>query len=104
MAMPWIDACATSDIEEESGVRFAHGGRDFAIFRNDRDEYFCTDGLCAHEAVYLAEGLVMGNTVTCPKHASIFDFTSGEVETPPACKDLKTYAVRVENSRVLIDI
>ena len=46
----------------------------------------------------------MGNTVTCPKHASIFDFTSGEVETPPAYKDLKTYAVRVENSRVLIDI
>ena len=48
--MPWIDACAADDIDAEEAKRFDHGGRTFAIFRNDADEYFCTDGLCTHEA------------------------------------------------------
>ena len=102
--MPWIDACAAEEIEEESGFRFDHGGKTFAIFRNDRDEYFCTDGLCTHEEVHLADGLVMENTVECPKHSSVFDFTTGEVSTPPACNDLATYRTRVENGRVMVEI
>lgn len=102
--MPWIDACAADAIDEEEGVRFDRDGRTFAIFRNDADEYFCTDGLCTHEEVHLADGLVMENTVECPKHSSIFDFTTGEVETPPACDDLKTYPTKVENGRVFVEI
>ncbi|RWL08840.1 MAG: Rieske family ferredoxin [Mesorhizobium sp.] len=102
--MPWIDACAADDIEAEEAKRFDHGGRTFAIFRNDADEYFCTDGLCTHESIHLADGLVMGNTVECPKHASVFDFTTGDVETPPACENLKTYKTKVENGRVMIEI
>lgn len=100
----WIDACAADDIEAEEGRRFDHGGRTFAIFRNDADEYFCTDGLCTHEEVHLADGLVMENTVECPKHASIFDFTNGEVETPPACENLHTYPCKVEDGRVMVEI
>jgi len=102
--MPWIDACAANAIGEEEALRFDHEGRTFAIFRNHRGEVFCTDGLCPHETVHLAGGLVVENTVECPKHASIFDFTTGEVETPPACEDLRTYPTRIENARVLVDI
>lgn len=100
----WIDACAAEDIDAEEAIRFDHGGRTFAIFRNDRDEYYCTDGLCTHEDVHLADGLVMENTIECPKHSSIFDFTTGEVETPPACENLHTYQVKVEDGRVLIEL
>lgn len=102
--MPWTDACAADDIEAEEAKRFDHGGRTFAIFRNDTDEYYCTDGLCTHEAIHLADGLVMENTVECPKHASIFNFTTGEVETPPACDNLRTYKTMVEAGRVMVDI
>ncbi|HMQ57864.1 MAG TPA: MocE family 2Fe-2S type ferredoxin [Rhizobiaceae bacterium] len=99
-----IDACSADEIEAEGARRFDHGGRTFAIFRNDSGGYFCTDGLCTHEDVHLADGLVLENTVECPKHASVFDFTTGEVETPPACENLKTYATRIENGRVMIEI
>jgi 3-phenylpropionate/trans-cinnamate dioxygenase ferredoxin subunit len=102
--MPWIDACSSKDIEAEGAIRFDHGGRTFAIYRNNRDQYFCTDGLCTHEQVHLADGLVVENTIECPKHSSIFNFATGEVETPPACEDLRTYPVRVENGRVTIEI
>jgi 3-phenylpropionate/trans-cinnamate dioxygenase ferredoxin subunit len=102
--MPWIDACATDDIEAEEVIRFDHAGRTFAIYRGPADDFFCTDGLCTHEEVHLADGLVMGYSIECPKHASMFDYRTGEVETPPACEDLHTYATRVENGRVMIEI
>lgn len=102
--MPWIDACATDDIEAEEAIRFDHGGRTFALFRSPNDEYFCTDGLCTHEEVHLADGLVMEYSVECPKHASMFDYRTGEVESPPACEDLGTYPTKVENGRVLVEI
>lgn len=100
----WVDACAADDVGAEGAIRFDHDGRTFAIFRNDQNEYYCTDGLCTHENVHLADGLVLENTVECPKHASVFNFTNGEVETPPACENLRTYATRVHDGRVLVSI
>lgn len=102
--MPWIDACSTDDIEAEEVIRFDHDGRTFAIYRGPADDYFCTDGLCTHEEVHLADGLVMEYSIECPKHASMFDYRSGEVETPPACEDLHTYPTKVENGRVMIEL
>lgn len=100
----WIDACATEDVDAEDVIRFDHGDRTFAIYRNDTEKYFCTDGLCTHEDVHLCDGLVMENTIECPKHSSVFNFETGEVETPPACESLKTYPTKVDNGRVYIEI
>lgn len=100
----WIDACATDDIEEEDLIRFDHGGRTFAIYRSPEGEFFCTDGLCTHEQVHLADGLVIGHLVECPKHNGQFDYRSGEARRAPVCDNLATYPVRVEAGRVLIGI
>ncbi|QYZ72111.1 MocE family 2Fe-2S type ferredoxin [Neotabrizicola shimadae] len=102
--MPWIDACATDDIDAEDVRRFDHGGRTFIIVRNHEDAYYCTDGMCTHEDVHLCDGLVVENTIECPKHSSIFNVTNGEVETPPACENLRTYPTRVEGGRVLVSL
>ena len=102
--MTWVDTCAAADIEPESGFRFDHEGKTFAVFRNDADAYYCTDGLCTHEDVHLADGLVIENTVECPKHSSIFNFTTGSVDSPPACYDLRTYPTKIENGRVFVAI
>jgi 3-phenylpropionate/trans-cinnamate dioxygenase ferredoxin component len=100
----WIDACAAGDIEIEDLIRFDHGGRVFAIYRSPDDEYFCTDGLCTHEKVSLGEGLVIDYTIECPKHNGQFDYRTGEALRMPACINLKTYRVKVENGRILIEI
>ena len=46
----WLRACATDDIETEDLIRFDNGDHSYAIYRSHRDEFFCTDGLCTHEA------------------------------------------------------
>ena len=76
----WIDACAADAIEEEGVIRFDHADRTFIIVRDDNDRYYCSDGLCTHEDIHLADGLVVENTIECPKHASIFNMETGEVK------------------------
>ncbi|SMX43087.1 MocE family 2Fe-2S type ferredoxin [Maliponia aquimaris] len=100
----WIDACAAGDIDAEDVIRFDHGTRTFIIVRDHQDGYYCTDGLCTHEAVHLSDGLVVEATIECPKHSSIFDCRTGEVETPPACENLRTYPTRVEDGRVFVQL
>ena len=102
--MPWIDACSADDIGPEDAIPFDHDGRTFALFRNHEGDYFCTDGLCTHEAVHLADGIVEGNTIECPRHTSVFDFTTGEVDSPPAYENLQTYPTRVRDGRVFVEL
>jgi 3-phenylpropionate/trans-cinnamate dioxygenase ferredoxin subunit len=102
--MSWIEACAADAIEAEDVIRFDHGGRTFAIYRSADDAYYATDGLCTHEQAHLADGLVIDDIIECPKHNGRFDFRTGEAKRAPACVDLETYPVKVENGKVLIDI
>ena len=55
----WVEACDADVVEEQDVIRFDHEGRTFAIFRSPDDQYFATDGLCTHEKVHLADGLVI---------------------------------------------
>ena len=100
----WVRACARDDIETEDLIRFDHGERTFAIYRSPEDEFFATDGLCTHEQVHLADGLVMDHLIECPMHNGQFDYRTGAATRTPACEALRTYPVKVEGEDVFIDI
>src|SRR5262249_190734 len=100
----WVEACEAGDIDEEDVIRFDHKGKTYALYRSPDDEYFATDGLCTHEKVHLADGLVMGNIIEWPKHNGRFDYRSGAAKGAPVCVDLKTYPVKVEAGKIFIDI
>jgi 3-phenylpropionate/trans-cinnamate dioxygenase ferredoxin component len=104
MASAWIEACGTEDIEPEDVIRFDHQGRTFALYRSAEDAYYATDGLCTHEGVHLADGLVMDNIIECPKHNGRFDYRTGAAKGAPVCVSLKTYPVKVEAGRVFVDL
>ena len=100
----WIEACAADDIDAEDVIRFDHEGRTYASYRSPEDTYHATDGLCTHEKIHLADGLVMDNVIECPKHNGRFDYKSGQALGAPVCVNLRTYPVKVEGGKVLIDI
>ncbi|WP_448953015.1 MocE family 2Fe-2S type ferredoxin [Labrys neptuniae] len=100
----WIDACDADDIEQEDVLRFDHAGRTFALYRSPDDEYFATDGLCTHEQIHLADGLVMGDIIECPKHNGRFNYRSGEAKGAPVCVNLRTYPVRLAGGKVQIQL
>lgn len=102
MSDTWIEVCAVDEIDEEDVIRFDHAGRTFAVYRSPEDTYHATDGLCTHEKIHLADGLVMDHVIECPKHNGRFNYKTGEAKGAPVCVDLRTYPVKVEDGTVFI--
>ena len=97
----WVRVAPLAAIEEEDVMRFDHAGRTYAIYRL-ADEVYVTDGLCTHEQVHLADGLVMDHVIECPKHNGRFDIRNGRALGAPACIDLKTYAAKIEDGDIYL--
>ncbi len=100
----WVVVCGLDDIDREDVVPFEHDGCLYAIYRSPDDRYYATDGTCTHERTRLADGLVMGNIIECPKHNGRFDYRTGEGKGAPIRVNLKTYPTLVDDSTVSIDI
>jgi 3-phenylpropionate/trans-cinnamate dioxygenase ferredoxin subunit len=100
----WVPACRTGDIDEEDVIRFDHEGKTFAIYHSPEGEFFATEGMCTHEHTCLADGLVMGDIIECPKHNGRFNYKTGHAKGAPVIVDLRTFATKVEGDSVLIDI
>ncbi len=98
----WTDVCAVGDIDPEDVIRWDHAGRSFAIYRDPEGAVFATDGLCTHEQVHLADGLVIDHTIECPKHNGRFDYRNGAPLRAPVCVALKTYPARIEAGRIQV--
>ncbi len=100
----WIRACGAQDIEPEDVIDVRCGDRQYAIYRSSTDEYFATDGLCTHQQVRLADGLVMGHIIECPKHNGRFDYRTGYGQGAPISEHLCTYPVKLEAGSVMVDL
>ncbi len=100
----WVEVCGADEIPLEDVKRFDFEGRTFAIYRSPDDEYYATDGLCTHEKIHLADGLVMDNIIECPKHNGRFDYRTGEAKGAPVCINLRTYQLKVESEKVMLNV
>lgn len=101
-------ACLVSDLEPGSATLAEltlENGRDIpvAIVRTEDGEFYAIDDLCTHGAVSLSEGEVQGCFVECWAHGSRFDVRTGHPDELPAITPVKTYPVRVDGERVLVD-
>ena len=99
----WVYVCEESEIDLDDLKRFDQGDNTFCVYHIN-DGFYATDGICTHESVHLEEGLVMDGEIECPMHQGIFDIKSGKAISPPACEDLKSYAEKVEDSKIYINI
>ena len=96
----WIDVCDVDDIDREDVMRFDAGAQTYAIYCATDGSFHATDGMCTHEGVHLADGLVMDDTIECPKHNGRFNFRTGAATRSPACTNLRCHAVRINGGRV----
>jgi len=100
----WFLVSEVDGTEVEDIIRFDYNDNTYCIYRLE-DGFYATDGICTHESVHLEEGLVMeGNKIECPMHQGIFNIKTGKAVSPPACDDLKTYPVKVEENKIYIQL
>ena len=93
----------SDDVDEEDVIPVEHDGCTYAVYRSPEGEFFATDGLCTHERALLADGLVMGTIIECPKHNGRFDYRTGEGKGAARHRAAHTYPVKVEDGIVSID-
>ncbi|MBX5101301.1 Rieske 2Fe-2S domain-containing protein [Rhizobium lentis] len=100
----WVAACKTAALKPEEALRLDHRGRTFVVICSPEGEYFAIDGHCSHEKVHLADGIVDGDIIECPKHFGTFDYRTGESRALPACVDLRAYEVKLDGDTVFVKI
>jgi 3-phenylpropionate/trans-cinnamate dioxygenase ferredoxin subunit len=80
--------------------------------------YYAVDGICPHMGARLSEGRLDGVVVSCPRHGSQFDLSDGHVvrwtnfpgpvssiaRVIKKPRPLKTYAVKLEGDRILVEV
>lgn len=101
MTEDWHLVCNTDELEEEEARRFNHAGKTYAVYNTGKGHY-ATDGMCTHEMAHLARGTVIGDFVECPLHQGRFHIPTGKAKGAPACVDLKTYPVKIEDNAIFI--
>ena len=100
----WIDVAAEADLFEGAGIAVAPEGQDIAVFKIEDGSVFAINNLCSHGNAKLCDGFVEGHQVECPFHQALFDLRDGSVSCGPATEPVKSWPVKIEHGRVLLDL
>ena len=108
--MGFVKVAETSEISAGKMKMVKLEGKEILI-ANVNGNYFAIGDICTHAGGDLSQGVLEGNVVTCPKHNSKFDVTTGKVVAlpkvgffHPKIHDEPSYAVKVEDESVLIKV
>ncbi len=108
MSANWIEVCRLDEIpilgarvlEVQGGDSIA---ANIAIFRGASGKVFALRDRCPHKGGPLSQGIVAGDSVTCPLHAWNLSLENGEARAPDVgC--VPTYPVRVEDGVVWLSL
>lgn len=100
----WVEVCARNHMSVEDVIRFDFGQKTYAVYCNSYGQFYATDGICTHGKTHLADGMVKGNLIECPKHNGRFDITDGSPKRKPVCVGLKTYQVQIASGKILLKV
>jgi len=96
----WHLVCRVEDIPKLGArVVMIEGAENVAIFRTALDNVFALLDRCPHKGGPLSQGIVSGETVTCPLHNWNINLADGQSRAPDiGCVD--RFKVRVEDGEV----
>jgi nitrite reductase/ring-hydroxylating ferredoxin subunit len=102
--MTFIKIASMKDIKINEATHISKNGWEIAIF-NCGGKIFATNGICPHEAGFLAEGFLDGSQIVCPLHGWRFDVMTGKgvVPSPPG-SSIKIYNVLVKDGEIMVDL
>ena len=86
MSGRWIDVAGSDAVSETTPLGVEFDGQVVVVVRCGATLYAVED-----------------RQLICPRHGARFCLRTGEALTPPAYEPVRTYAVREENGRVLLE-
>lgn len=105
MEVCWKNIGALENIPVRGSRRlcFGHEGRPLAVFRTGSDRVFALVDECPHRKGPLSEGIVSGETVTCPLHNWVIDLPTGNALAPDEGSSA-SLPVRIVNGEVHVGL
>ena len=102
--MSFTSICKLEDIPVlGSRIVKRTGQIDIAIFRNDQDKVFALLDSCPHKGGPLSQGIVHGESVTCPLHSWKIGLADGEAQAPDVGCAAR-FEVKVEDGHVYLGL
>jgi 3-phenylpropionate/trans-cinnamate dioxygenase ferredoxin component len=101
--MAYVTALQLADLAEAAPVKVEVDGIPVCLVRTG-DAVRALHDVCSHQRWSLADGVVYGNGVECSLHGSTFDLDTGAPSSLPAIRPVPTFAARVVDGAVEIDV
>jgi len=110
--MDFVKAAGTAELPPGT-MKMVRVGEKDVLIANIEGKYYAIGGLCTHRQGVLAKGTLQGNVVTCPRHGSMFDVTSGKNLAGPrqllgggrgTTGDEPSYEVKVDGDSILVKV
>lgn len=108
--MSFTQITTTEQVLSGSMRSYTVNDRGILIINYD-GKYYAMNLKCTHMGGDLSKGKLEGKVVTCPRHGSRFDVTTGECISGPKLGPIKLkikneiiYKVRVEGNNISVDI
>jgi nitrite reductase (NADH) small subunit len=98
----FVKVASRSEIPDGSAKLIEAGGRKIAIF-NAGGTFYAIGAECKHRGGPLAEGELVGTTVTCPWHGWEYDITTGASLDDPNVS-VGCFPVKLEGENVLVEV
>ncbi len=103
MSAIWIELAPVDAIPEDDVIGIDTEGKSFALYQVD-GEIYATDNICTHGNARLCDGFLEGHEIECPLHQGKFDIRNGKAMCAPLTEDVKTYPVKIEGTRVFVEV
>ena len=101
--MSFIDVARVDEVTPGNMKGVTIVGKDILITNID-GHYYAIGGKCTHAGGTLAKGKLEGKIVTCPRHGSKFDVTTGNRIAGPATQNEPKHQVKVEGKSIQVDV
>jgi 3-phenylpropionate/trans-cinnamate dioxygenase ferredoxin component len=108
--MAYTKAAQASAVPKGKAIKAAAGGKTLLLANID-GSYYAIANACPHMGGSLADGVLEGAVIACPRHGSKFDVRTGKLVAPGRLAFIKvkvsdtvSYPVKVEGDDILADL
>ena len=102
MSPDWIDIGRADALGDGSSVAVEVDGIPIVVVRC-ATELYAVEDRCTHDGEALGGAEVQDCQIICPRHGAHFCLRTGDALTPPAYEPLRTYKVREQDGRILLE-
>lgn len=97
----WIDIGSAEAVTATSNLTAEVDGYYIVVVRCG-DRLFAVEDRCSHDGESLAGAEIENCEIICPRHGARFDLRTGDALTPPAYEPIRTFNVREQDGRILL--